>query len=80
MGLLGLALGIAVNRPISRPAGDCFRLLLSARHRGGAPASGVRKMGVRTQREINREKYALKALRGDFEHVSPELPSDQEER
>jgi hypothetical protein len=23
-------------------------------------------MGVRTRREINKEKYALKALRGDF--------------
>jgi hypothetical protein len=37
-------------------------------------------MGVRTRRESNLEKYALKALRGDFEHVSPESPSDQEER
>ena len=26
-----------------------------------------RRMGVRTRREINREKYALKALRGDFD-------------
>jgi hypothetical protein len=37
-------------------------------------------MGVRTGREINQEKYALKALRGDFDRVSPESPSDQEER
>ena len=39
----------------------------------------VRKLGVRT-REINRQKYALKALRGDFDHVSPERPFDQEDR
>jgi hypothetical protein len=28
-----------------------------------------RRVGVRTRDEINREKYALKALRGDFEEV-----------
>ena len=33
----------------------------------------VRKLGVRT-REINRQKYALKALSGDFDHVSGEGP------
>jgi hypothetical protein len=37
-------------------------------------------MGVRTRREINKEKYALKALRGDFEHISPESLPDREER
>jgi hypothetical protein len=26
-------------------------------------------MGVRTRQEIDREKYALKALRGDFAHA-----------
>lgn len=29
-----------------------------------------RNMGVRTRREIDREKYALKALRGDFKDVN----------
>jgi hypothetical protein len=31
------------------------------------PVSVFRRLGVRTRREIDREKYALKALRGDFE-------------
>jgi hypothetical protein len=29
----------------------------------------LRKLGVRTRAEIDREKYALKILRGDFEHM-----------
>jgi len=31
------------------------------------PLPVFRGLGLRTRREINREKYALKALRGDFE-------------
>jgi hypothetical protein len=30
------------------------------------PLNIFRRMGVRTSKEINRERYALKALRGDF--------------
>lgn len=30
---------------------------------------GFRRLGVRTQREIERERYALKALRGDFDRL-----------
>jgi hypothetical protein len=33
------------------------------------PLPLFRRMGVRTQTEIDRERYALKALRGDFSHV-----------
>lgn len=33
------------------------------------PVLWFRKMGVRTRPEIDREKYALKALRGDFDQV-----------
>jgi hypothetical protein len=29
-----------------------------------------RRMGIRSQDEIDRERYALKALRGDFDAVS----------
>lgn len=34
------------------------------------PISVFRRLGIRTRREIDREKYALKALRGDFEPIS----------
>lgn len=30
----------------------------------------LRRLGVRTREEIDREKYALKALRGDFAEVA----------
>ena len=33
------------------------------------PVEILRRMGVRTRLEIDREKYALKALRGDFKAV-----------
>ena len=39
------------------------------------PIPLLRKMGIRTRREIDREKYALKILRGDFQA----MPSDHEE-
>jgi hypothetical protein len=35
-----------------------------------APAAVMRRRGVRTRQEIDRERYALKALRGDFEGLS----------
>lgn len=34
------------------------------------PVSVFRRLGIRTRREIEVEKYALKALRGDFDDVS----------
>lgn len=33
------------------------------------PLSLIRRMGVRTQREIDEERFALKALRGDFREI-----------
>lgn len=33
------------------------------------PAALLRRLGVRTRREIDRERYALKAVRGDFTGV-----------
>ena len=34
------------------------------------PIEVFRRLGIRTQAEIERERYALKAIRGDFENVS----------
>jgi hypothetical protein len=39
------------------------------------PIPLLRKFGIRTRREIDREKYALKILRGDFQS----MPGDPEE-
>jgi hypothetical protein len=38
---------------------------------GWCPSANVfRRLGYRTRQEIDREKYALKALRGDFDAIS----------
>lgn len=34
------------------------------------PVSVFRQLGIRTRREIEVEKYSLKALRGDFDEIS----------
>jgi len=36
------------------------------------PVPALRRLGVRTRNEIDREKYALKLLRGDFQNFTPQ--------
>jgi hypothetical protein len=38
------------------------------------PVPAFRKLGIRTRAEIDKEKYGLKALRGDFKDLSLERP------
>jgi len=67
MGLVGLALGLALDkRLLAVPAFVAAMLLLHATH-GWYPLLPIfRRVGVRTRDEIDRERYGLKALRGDF--------------
>jgi hypothetical protein len=44
-------------------------LLLHAVHGWCPPVPVLRRFGVRTRREIDSEKFALKVLRGDFEGI-----------
>lgn len=79
--LSGVVLGAMVSRRFLLLPAAVFGFFFQHATQGWCPPLPVfRKMGVRTRREINQEKYALKALRGDFEHVSPHSPSDREER
>ena len=41
------------------------------------PLAALRRMGVRTRREIEEERYALKALRGDFAGLPPDAPQNR---
>ena len=41
------------------------------------PVPIFRRWGVRTREEIDREKYALKVLRGDFEQIGPSPRADE---
>jgi hypothetical protein len=72
MGLGGLALGIAVDkRFLVLPVIVSTMLVLHATH-GWYPLLPLfRRVGVRTQDEIDRERYGLKALRGDFTALPP---------
>src|SRR5947209_18208108 len=66
----GVVLGILVNKKFF--AIPCIVLPFLFQHaiQGWCPPIPIlRRRGVRTRREIDAEKYALKALRGDFSHV-----------
>lgn len=71
LGLAGLAMGAALNRRrwLFFPATVAGLLFAQALYRGSPPAALLRRIGVRTAREIHEERYALKALRGDFKNA-----------
>ncbi|MEW6704794.1 MAG: hypothetical protein AB1430_08085 [Pseudomonadota bacterium] len=67
MGLLGLALGKALGPRWAALSGVAAVAVLVQALTGRYPLMPLfRRLGVRTGREIERERYALKALRGDF--------------
>jgi hypothetical protein len=75
-GLLGLALAVIVDRRfLIMPGIATAMMLLHAVHGWYPLLPLLRRMGVRTQDEIERERYALKALRRDFRGLQNE-PAD----
>jgi hypothetical protein len=72
MGLMGLGLGAFFDRRLlALPAIVGAAVFLHATA-GGYPLLPVfRRLGLRTSREIARERYALKALKGDFHAMQP---------
>lgn len=73
--LSGLVLGVTHNRKWLVVPGIVTSFLFQHAVQGWCPPVPVfRRLGVRTRREIDEEKYALKVLRGDFERVSPGAP------
>ena len=68
--LAGLVLGATVNRKWFIFPGVVAAFLLQHAVQGWCPPLPVfRRLGIRTSAEINEERYALKALRGDFDYV-----------
>jgi hypothetical protein len=68
--LLGLGLGVFRNRKwLVIPAVVQSFFLQHALQGWCPPVPILRRLGVRTLAEIDEERYALKALRGDFEKV-----------
>jgi hypothetical protein len=66
----GLALGATLDRRwLALPALVTAFLFQHAVQGWCPPMPILRRMGFRTAEEINQERYALKALRGDFQPV-----------
>jgi hypothetical protein len=73
-------LGLTVSKKWLLLSGTVLSLLFYHAVKGWCPPVPVlRKFGVRTRKEIDEEKFALKALRGDFRRV-PEKREDQVDR
>jgi hypothetical protein len=76
MGLFGLALGTVVSPRLRALPGIVAAALCLYATTGRYPLLPVfRRLGVRTALEIERERYALKALRGDFDGLRGERPA-----
>ena len=67
----GLALGLTDSKKWLIVPGIVLPFLFQHAVQGWCPPVPVfRRLGVRTREEIDRERYALKVLRGDFEKVN----------
>lgn len=78
--LAGLILAATVDRRwIALPMTVCGFLLVHGAEGWCPPLPIFRRMGIRTSSEIDRERYALKALRGDFNPQPEQGPFDARE-
>ena len=81
LALGGLLLGLLVNKKFF--AIPCFVLpflLLHATEGWCPPVPMFRSRGVRTRKEIDTEKFAVKALRGDFAGIDSQADPNQRAR
>lgn len=77
--LTGLALGLVRDRRwLIVPILASGFLLQHALEGWCPPVPILRRLGTRTSAEIEHERYALKALRGDFQHLEIPSQSDRE--
>jgi hypothetical protein len=75
--LLGLTLGLTLDRRwLALPVGVAAFLLQHAVQGWCPPVPVFRRLGVRTAGEIDQERYALKALRGDFDRIASDGAGD----
>ena len=63
-------MGVTVNKKFLVLPALVAGCMIQQSAQGWSPPLGIlRRMGYRTRAEIEQERYALKALRGDFEDV-----------
>ncbi len=73
LALTGIVLAATVNKKWLWLSGGVLGFLLLHGIQGWCPpVPALRRLGVRTRGEIDKEKYALKLLRGDFDEVDRE--------
>ena len=78
LALTGVALALVNGRKWLLLPGSVLGFLVQHAIQGWCPPLAVlRRMGVRTRREIDEERYALKALRGDFSGLPPDAPRNR---
>jgi len=70
LALFCLGLGVFKKRYLLFSATILGFLLMHATQGWCPPVPVLRKLGVRTRSEIDREKYALKVVRGDFREIA----------
>lgn len=76
--LTGVALGVLAGRKWLLLSAAVLGFFLQHALQGWCPPLAVlRRAGVRTRREIEEERYALKALRGDFAGLPPDAPQNR---
>jgi hypothetical protein len=78
LSLIGLGLGLLRDkRWLTLPLVIQAFFLQHALQGWCPPLPILRELGVRTQGEIEQERYAIKALRGDFRHVKGQGSTSQ---
>jgi hypothetical protein len=76
--ITGFLLGFTVSKKWFLLSVFASAMLILHNVRGGYPLLPIlRRLGFRTPNEIAQERYALKAVRGDFEHVLESESKDQ---
>jgi hypothetical protein len=81
LALAGLTLGVLANRKWLALPAVVFSFLLQHALQGWCPPIELfRRLRVRTRREIDAEKTALKALRGDFRELRADAPLEDRVR
>jgi hypothetical protein len=79
--LMGLTFGVAHRRWFLLPMAVGVFLIQHAAKGWCPPSSLLRRLGIRTAAEIDHERYALKAVRGDFDTVrTDENPEERARR
>lgn len=70
LGLSGVLAGVRNRRVLALPVGVLGFLIQHAVQGWCPPIALFRRMRIRTRREIDAEKQALRVLRGDFDHAA----------